>query len=220
MKTSPIDFVLSTLSITLLLVLAFLTAWALSMDNAYHVLIDLAVFLLAYGLYTAALLAILKSFWPYPVGRVSMDSKEFIYWKLNAVLVDLAEKSLTPFTTVFTQPLIYAAFGVHLGKQTALAGVIRDHPLIHCGDHATIGQNSVVTAHAITHDEIVLKPIKIGNNAVVGINCVVMPGVTLGDNAVLAPGAVALMDTHIPANELWGGTPARKLKDLRHPTGD
>ncbi len=55
METKPIDFILSTLSITLLICLAFLTAWALSIDNPYHVLLDVAVFLLGYGLYTAGL---------------------------------------------------------------------------------------------------------------------------------------------------------------------
>jgi acetyltransferase-like isoleucine patch superfamily enzyme len=59
-----------------------------------------------------------------------------------------------------------------------------------------------------------MAPVRIGRGAVVGINCVVMPGVELGDGAVLAPGGVATAGTRIPAHELWGGIPARKLKDL------
>jgi acetyltransferase-like isoleucine patch superfamily enzyme len=214
MKTSGIDYLLSTLCITLLLVAAYLTAWALSIASPYHVVLDVAVFLLAYGLYTAALLAALRQFRPYPIGRFSMESEEFTYWKLVSVLTDLAQKALGPFTTVFTQPLIHAAFGTHIGSQIAVAAIIRDHPLVYFGNRTTMGQNAVITAHAITHDEIVFEPVRIGNNAIVGVNCVVMPGVTLGENAVLAPGSVATAHTKIPANELWGGAPARKIKDL------
>lgn len=214
MKTSPIDFVLSTLCITTLLFLALATAWALSIDNAYHILLDFAVFLLAYGSYTALLLAILRKVRPFPEGLYSMDSPQFTYWKLISVLTDLAEKSWRPFTTVFNQGLVYAAFGARVGKQPAFGGTVRDYPLVEFGDHCAVGQDSVITAHAITHDQIIFKPVRIGANAVVGVNCVVLPGVALGENAVLAPGAVATTGTEIPANELWGGIPARKIKDL------
>ena len=214
MKTTPVDFLLSSVCITLLVLLTLLTAWILSIDTDYRVILNLMVFLLAYGLYTTLLLTLFRKFLPYPVGHFSMDSREFTYWKLIAVLTDLAEKTLRPFTTVFTQAVIYSAFGACVGKNTAFAGTIRDLPLISFGDYCTIGQNSVITAHAITGNEIALKPVRIGVGSVVGINCVVMPGVTLGDNAVLAPGAVATIDTTIPANELWGGVPARKIKDL------
>lgn len=42
-------------------------------------------------------------------------------------------------------------------------------------------------------------------------NAVVTPGVTLNEGAVLAAGAVAIED--IPAWEIWGGVPARHLRD-------
>jgi carbonic anhydrase/acetyltransferase-like protein (isoleucine patch superfamily) len=38
--------------------------------------------------------------------------------------------------------------------------------------------------------------------------------VEIGENSVVASGAVVLMGTRIPPNELWGGTPARKIKDI------
>jgi acetyltransferase-like isoleucine patch superfamily enzyme len=46
--------------------------------------------------------------------------------------------------------------------------------------------------------------------AVVLCNAVVMPGVTLGEGAVLAAGAVATKD--IPEWEVWAGVPARFLR--------
>lgn len=218
MKTSFLDFLLVSICVLFLVGLSGATVSTLPFNGSYAALIDLAVFLLAYGIYTMLLLSILRKFCPYPEGRFSMASSAFIYWKLNAVLVDLATKALNPFNTVFTQALIHAGFGAHIGCNVAIAGVLRDHPLLNIGVRVTIGQNSVMTAHAITRDTIIIKRICIGNGAVVGINCVLMPGVELGENAILAPGAVATVDTKIPANELWGGIPARKLKNLSLPS--
>ena len=214
METKAIDFVINFFCIALLLSSAIITSFFFSIDSRYHLIFDSLIFLLCFGIYSAILLKIVRHFKPYPQGRFKMDSSEFMYWKFCAVIVDLASKAFNIYNTVFTQPLIISAFGARIGKNTAIAGIVRDHPLITIDDFATIGQNSVITAHVIVHNEIILKPIIIGQNSVVGINCVVMPGVILEDGAVLAPGSVAIMDTHIPPYELWGGTPSHKLKDI------
>jgi acetyltransferase-like isoleucine patch superfamily enzyme len=219
MKTTFADILLIGGCVGILLSLSAGTTALLSYASPYRALTDAAVFLAAYGVYSMLLLGLIRYWRPYPIGRFNMESRAVTYWKLNAVLVDLAQKTLHPFTTVFTETLLHSGFGARCGRYVAIAGVLRDHPLLKIGDGATIGQNSVLTAHAITHDEIVLAPIVIGANAVVGINCTVMPGVELGEGAVLAPGAVATIGTKIPARELWGGVPARKLKDLSSPEG-
>ncbi len=50
-------------------------------------------------------------------------------------------------------------------------------------------------------------------DAIVFSNAVVLPGITIGPNAVLAAGAVATKD--VPAFEIWAGAPARKIGDVR-----
>lgn len=52
-------------------------------------------------------------------------------------------------------------------------------------------------------------PINIGNNVWLGANVVVLKGVTIGDGAVVGAGAVVTKS--IPANEIWGGTPAKQI---------
>ena len=54
--------------------------------------------------------------------------------------------------------------------------------------------------------------VTVGKNVWVGANCVLLPGTTIGDDAVIAAGSV--VRGAIPARELWGGVPARKIRAL------
>ena len=53
--------------------------------------------------------------------------------------------------------------------------------------------------------------VTIKEGAVLGAAVTVLPGVTIGKNAVIGAGATVTCD--VPANEIWAGVPARKLKD-------
>ena len=54
--------------------------------------------------------------------------------------------------------------------------------------------------------------VDIGDNVWIGANALVLPGVSIGSNAVIAAGAVVNRD--VPANVVAGGLPARILKDI------
>jgi acetyltransferase-like isoleucine patch superfamily enzyme len=53
-------------------------------------------------------------------------------------------------------------------------------------------------------------PIHIGRNVWLGCHVVVLPGVTIGDHAIIGAGAVVTSD--VPPGETWGGVPARPLR--------
>jgi acetyltransferase-like isoleucine patch superfamily enzyme len=55
------------------------------------------------------------------------------------------------------------------------------------------------------------KGITLGNDIWIGSNVVILKGVTIGDGAVVAAGAIVNKD--IGAYEIWGGVPAKKIKD-------
>jgi len=59
--------------------------------------------------------------------------------------------------------------------------------------------------HALT-----VAPIHIKRNAWIGANATIMPGVTIGENAVVAAGAVVTRD--VPDGTVAGGIPARTIK--------
>ncbi len=50
----------------------------------------------------------------------------------------------------------------------------------------------------------------IGDNVWIGAQCVLLPGSRIGDNSVIAAGSVVRGE--VPANEIWGGAPAKRLK--------
>lgn len=55
-------------------------------------------------------------------------------------------------------------------------------------------------------------PITLGRNVWIGQRAIVLPGVTIGDNSVIAAGAV--VTSAIPANAIAAGVPARVTKEL------
>ena len=54
-----------------------------------------------------------------------------------------------------------------------------------------------------------VKPIRIGNNVWIGRDCTILPGVTIGDNSVVATGSVVTSD--VAPNCIVAGYPARKI---------
>ena len=69
--------------------------------------------------------------------------------------------------------------------------------------------------HPVSPDErqsLVPGPIHISKNAWIGAGATILPGVTVGENAVVAAGAVVSKD--VPANTVVGGIPAKQIKSF------
>ena len=56
------------------------------------------------------------------------------------------------------------------------------------------------------------KPIVIGNRVWIGIGVTICPGVSIGDNSIIAAGSVVTKD--VPPNVIAGGNPAKVLKSI------
>ena len=56
------------------------------------------------------------------------------------------------------------------------------------------------------------RKITIGNNVWIGADCTILPGVTIGDNSVIA--AKSTVNKNVPNNVLVGGSPAKVIREL------
>lgn len=69
----------------------------------------------------------------------------------------------------------------------------------------------------ITQTDLVIKPVRIGRWCDIGVNAVILPGVTIGQGAIVGAGAVVTTD--VPAWAVVAGVPARFLRwrDAKEP---
>ena len=123
-------------------------------------------------------------------------------------------------------PPFYTDFGknITIGKDVFInSGChFQDQGGIEIGDGALIGHNVVLAT--INHDlnpkenrKNHYAPIKIGAHVWIGSNATILPGVTIGDWAVVAAGAVVTQD--VPTMTVVGGVPAKMLKVVKELSG-
>jgi len=94
----------------------------------------------------------------------------------------------------------------------------KEPSLISVGDGTTISTNVTFC----THDNSVIKMnvpgtdiygrIDIGDNCFIGMNSLLMYGIEIGDNAIVAAGSVVTKS--VPAGTVWGGNPAKYICDV------
>ena len=136
-------------------------------------------------------------------------------------LSDIIGQTIDESTTIFTP--FHTNFGRHIkiGKNVFinrgctfldLGGIILE-------DDVLIGpQVSIITEnHPIDPTKrkmLDLKPVVIKRNVWIGANATLLPGVTVGENAIVAAGAVVTKD--VPANTIVGGVPAKFIRKIEN----
>ena len=108
---------------------------------------------------------------------------------------------------------------IHFGKNIFVNSGCRfqDQGGIWIGDNTLIGHNAVLAT--LNHDpdpkkraNLIPSRIVIGRDVWLGANATVLPGVTIGDGAIVAAGAVVTKD--VPPNTVVGGVPAKVMKTI------
>lgn len=94
---------------------------------------------------------------------------------------------------------------------------IQDQGGVTIGDGALVGHDAVLTT--LNHDldprrraDMHPAPVVVGRNVWLGANVTVLPGVTIGDDAVVGAGAVVTQD--VPAGTVAVGVPARVVRSV------
>lgn len=110
--------------------------------------------------------------------------------------ISVGDRFLTNYNvTILDIAPVTVGNDVMIGPNTLISTV--NHPLDPLGRRKHLG---------------IAKPVTIGNDVWLGGNVVILPGVNVGNNVVVAAGAVVTKD--VPDNCIVAGVPARKLRDL------
>lgn len=118
-------------------------------------------------------------------------------------------------------PPFYTDFGrnIRLGRRVFINSgcCFQDQGGIFIGDDCLIGHQVVIAT--LNHDlapahrgSMRPSPVRIGNNVWIGAHATLLPGVNVGNNSVIAAGAVVSRD--VPANTVVAGVPAKIIRTI------
>src|SRR5699024_4316090 len=74
---------------------------------------------------------------------------------------------------------------------------------ISVGSNTIIGYNTTILAHEYLIEEYRIGKVKIGNNVLIGANTTILPGVNIGDNAIIS--AASLIHKDVAPGTFVGG---------------
>lgn len=132
------------------------------------------------------------------------------FWKVvkNFIVIQLAR--YMPFLSVKIW-LYRKLLRMKVGDQTAFALMVVPDVMfpekITVGKNCIIGYNTTILAHEYLIDEYRIGEVIIGDEVMIGANCTILPGITIGDRAIVSAGSLVHKD--VPAGSFVGGNPMR-----------
>jgi len=140
--------------------------------------------------------------------------------EVRALLSEVLRQPVEESTTVF--PPFHTNYGrnIELGKRVFINHACSFFDLggIIIEDDVMIGPRVNITSEnhpveAKNRKALVPGPVRIQCNAWIGAGATILPRLTVGENAVVAAGAVVHED--VPANTVFGGVPAKLIKPIK-----
>ena len=135
-----------------------------------------------------------------------------LFSKLTGTQVDKSFRCFPPFYTDCGK-------NIKIGKNVFINACCRfqDQGGIEIGDGSLIGHNTTIAT--LNHDfnpdkraNLHPSPVKIGKNVWIGSDCTILPGIEIGDGAVIGAGSVVTKS--VSANSIAVGSPARVIKQI------
>ncbi len=142
--------------------------------------------------------------------------------EIRELMSRLTGKRVDPSFTLF--PPFYSDFGknITIGKNVFINAscCFQDQGGISLGDGVLIGHRVVLATinHGLLPEERQHNnpsPIVIGKNVWIGSGSIVLPGVTIGDNAIVAAGSI--VTRNVESDTVVAGVPARFIKSVFEP---
>ncbi len=135
------------------------------------------------------------------------------FWKVmkNFIVIQIAR--YTPFLRM--KNWLYRTFlKMRVGDETAIALMVMMDIMfperISIGKNSIIGYNTTILAHEYLIKEYRLGDVHIGDEVMIGANTTILPGVKIGDGAIVSAGTFVHRD--VPAGAFVGGNPMQVIK--------
>lgn len=128
----------------------------------------------------------------------------------NFVVIQISR--YTPF--IGMKNFLFRSFlKMDVGKRTSFALMAMPDVMfperITVGDNSIIGYNTTILAHEYLIDEYRIGDVVIGEDVLIGANTTILPGVKIGDGAIVS--AASLVNCDIPAGAFAGGNPVKVI---------
>ena len=158
-----------------------------------------------------------------------------IFDKKGKLYLNQSWGTINPFKTLFLMredstlkvkgnfSVLYGS-SIYINRGATLelgSGFLNLNCSLSCFEHISIGEGVYISEQVLIRDSDDHKilnnekpstlPVHIGDHVWIGAKATILKGVTIGDGAIIAAGAVVTKD--VPANALVGGVPAKVLRD-------
>lgn len=144
--------------------------------------------------------------------QVSIKDGQFFRYLLFFVLYRPALRMVSLLPLVPLRTRLLRLVGLTMGQSSVLAGseLIHDPYMVEIGEHTLIGGHVWILGH-VTKETLRVKPVRIGDNCLIGAKAVIMPGATIKDNVTVGLQALVLEDQVLEAGKTYVGIPARPV---------
>ncbi|MBT2583715.1 acyltransferase [Planococcus sp. ISL-109] len=132
------------------------------------------------------------------------------FWKVAKNFLVIQTARYTPFLPMKNW-LFRHFLGMKIGKHSSFALMVMPDVMfperIQVGENTVIGYNTTILAHEYLIEEYRLGDVSIGDRVMIGANSTILPGIKIGDGAIVS--AATLVHKDVPAGAFVGGNPMK-----------
>jgi len=214
--------ILSFIPCSLFEYIYFVYLWDSGSFILFFLLLPINFLILIYILQLSAILisvlflTIIRLIFPPKEGSFtrSIDDKHYYYWNLRNITKKwpLFITASNPFPWLKNR-FTLRFFGVEIGKKALCDNCWISSEFVEIGENVIIGMGSSLLSFGIEQDKFILKKIEVGDNVLIGANCVLFPGTTIRNNTKLSAHSYTDFNADLKENSLYNGHPARLKSD-------